>query len=531
MFDISGGRRRTLRHANDRAPPQDTPRRSPIATIPPHHLHHHRGGGGGRHRAFSNFSADDTSDPFAQAAAASNYLSDWWHEGEAFLQSLNPGGRLIEVTLLLVSFKACCVMWVIARRTKHADDDYANYDNSLRGGDDRARHELVYRRLRNLYLSVYACATFGDWIQGGFLYALYAEYGYSMHEIGLIFVVGYGSAATIGTYVSALGDTGGHRRNCVLYGVLYAGSCLLCNFNSLTALLVGRLLGGIAYSILYTSFESWLIAEADARGLPTSMLARLFSVATFTNAGSAVVAGMAGHLAVEVIPHTQHNKFASAFDVGVGVLILASVLAAFRWTERFGGDGSGSEANGSALQSLQRSVRAIRRSRALIYLGLVNSLYEAALYVFVFLWTPALERRALLSPAAGAPSHGLIFSIFMLSKMAGSQAFHALSARLSPSSILQLVFGGSACCLGFVVVTTSYERALLAFCGFEALLGMYWPAIALLRCGALDDSQRASTMAVFRVLLNVLVITLLPLAGHLSESYAWLLAVLMLVVW
>ena len=28
----------------------------------------------------------------------------------------------------------------------------------------------------------------------------------------------------------------------------------------------GRLLGGVAYSILYTSFESWLIAEADAVG-------------------------------------------------------------------------------------------------------------------------------------------------------------------------------------------------------------------------------------------------------------------------
>ena len=25
------------------------------------------------------------------------------------------------------------------------------------------------------------------------------------------------------------------------------------------------MIGGVAYSILYTSFESWLIAEADAR--------------------------------------------------------------------------------------------------------------------------------------------------------------------------------------------------------------------------------------------------------------------------
>ena len=79
-------------------------------------------------------------------------------------------------------------MWVVARRTKHADDEYSSVSG---GDDDRAHHEATYRRLRNLYLSVYACATFGDWIQGGFLYALYAEYGYSMRQIGLIFVVGY----------------------------------------------------------------------------------------------------------------------------------------------------------------------------------------------------------------------------------------------------------------------------------------------------------------------------------------------------
>ena len=51
-------------------------------------------------------------------------------------------------------------------------------------------------------------------------------------------------------------------------------------------------------------------------------------------------------------------------------------------------------------RSLWQSCRAIRHSRELRYLGLVNSLYEAALYVFVFLWTPALERRAALGGEA-----------------------------------------------------------------------------------------------------------------------------------
>jgi hypothetical protein len=469
----------------------------------PGHGHAHRH----RHHHWLNLTYASTSPPSPPPPPPSSLLH-WLHE------QLPPGHHTFELVLLAVAFKACLVMWVVARRARR-DEDYAAVGSSE--SSMAAANEANYRRLRNLYLSVYALATFGDWIQGGFLYALYSEYGFSMREVSLIFVAGYASAATVGTYVAALGDLGGHRRNCVAYGVLYAASCLLCNSASVWVLIAGRVLGGVAYSILYTSFESWLIAEADHRRVPMHDLARLFSVATFSNAvraraaetrarmccaehlarvfaagaapvwrggtllwrvaytrptrrrrapdttrapspltaraparlssqGTAVIAGMIGHVVVEVFPHDTHNKFAAAFDVGAVVLLGAGALAALLWNERFGGGGAAAAT--TAFESLRQSCRAIRRSRELLYLGLVNSLYEAALYVFVFLWTPALEKRAALSPSTdGSMGHGLVFSIFMLSKMAGSQAFHALSQRLSPATCLQLVFAGSAACL------------------------------------------------------------------------------------
>jgi hypothetical protein len=360
-----------------------------ITSHPHPRLHHaaHRAGNGTR--AFARPSV------VAQASVAAPAAN--------LLLRLVPHARVVELALLALTLQACVVMWAVARRTQASEER-----SGLLADDavDPRLHERNYRQLRNIYLSVYAFATFGDWIQGGFLYALYAEYGYSMRDIGLIFVVGYASAMFLGTYVSALGDSGGHRRNCIAYGFLYATSCLLCNYSSVALLLLGRVVGGVAYSILYTSFESWLIAEADARHLPRSSLSRLFSLATFTNAASAVVAGMVGHLAVEVVPHTTHNRFASAFDVGVVVLLLVSVLAAVLWGERYG------DRLGNASDSLWRSCRAIRDSRSLLALGMINSLYEAALYVFVFLWTPALESR---SGSAGM-GHGLVFSIFMTSK-------------------------------------------------------------------------------------------------------------------
>lgn len=208
---------------------------------------------------------------------------------------------------------------------------------------------------------------------------------------------------------------------------------MLCNSGELIPLVSGRIIGGVAYSILYTSFESWVIAEANARGLPRRMLARVFSVATFCNAGSAVVAGIVGHLTVEVfdIPPLlpqggTHSRFSSAFNAAVLVLFTSSAISASTWSERHGNQ------DRSASESLLLSWRAIRRSRGLLALGLVNSLYETALYVFVFMWTPALESRS-----RGLVGHGLVFSIFMLSKMAGSQGFQVLNAHFSLTACLQ----------------------------------------------------------------------------------------------
>ena len=78
------------------------------------------------------------------------------------------------------------------------------------------------------------------------------------------------------------------------------------------------------------------------------------------------------------------------------------------------------------------------------------------------------------------------------------------------------------------LVSEDYEVLLLAFCGFEALLGVYWPAIALLRSSELSDAQRSSTMSVFRSLLNLLVIGVLLLVGQLPERLIFGMALAML---
>ena len=47
--------------------------------------------------------------------------------------------------------------------------------------------EQTAQRMHNSYLTVYALATFSDWLQGPYVYALYEQYGYNASQISFLF--------------------------------------------------------------------------------------------------------------------------------------------------------------------------------------------------------------------------------------------------------------------------------------------------------------------------------------------------------
>jgi hypothetical protein len=45
-----------------------------------------------------------------------------------------------------------------------------------------------------------------DWMQGPYVYALYDRYGFSIHDIGILFITGFGSSMLFGTFIGSLSD-------------------------------------------------------------------------------------------------------------------------------------------------------------------------------------------------------------------------------------------------------------------------------------------------------------------------------------
>ena len=87
--------------------------------------------------------------------------------------------------------------------------------------------------------------------------------------------------------------------NCLLYALLYGCSCITKHSPNFNILLGGRLLAGIATSILFSAFESWLVHEHFSRGFDQIQLSRLFSNATLGNSLAAIIAGLVAQFAAD----------------------------------------------------------------------------------------------------------------------------------------------------------------------------------------------------------------------------------------
>ncbi|XP_048622888.1 molybdate-anion transporter-like [Brassica napus] len=129
-----------------------------------------------------------------------------------------------------------------------------------------------FNSFKNSYVLVFSVMMAGDWLQGPYVYYLYSTYGFGKRDIGQLFIAGFGSSMLFGTIVGSLAHKQGELilSVCVLDSgverghvyILYSlHSCITKHSPQNTVLMVGRILGGIATSLLNSAFESWLIAE------------------------------------------------------------------------------------------------------------------------------------------------------------------------------------------------------------------------------------------------------------------------------
>lgn len=226
-------------------------------------------------------------------------------------------------------------------------------------------------------------------------------------------------------------------------------------------------------------------------------------------AGDSIVAILAG----------QFAGFAAAnrgptgpFELSTGFLALGGLLAAVLWKENVAKKSESSDGSEKKKVSISEAIKVVRNDPKIMLVGGVQSLFEAAMYIFVLQWPPAISRAVAKACGEGAATpYGTVFSCFMASCLFGSTLFGQLAKMSFPTekfTVAMLTVATLAMSTAAATVSSAMSLPALvaAFFAFEACVGMYFPSIGTLRSKYVPDSHRSVIMNLFGIPLNVLVV-------------------------
>ncbi|PFH59404.1 hypothetical protein XA68_12434 [Ophiocordyceps unilateralis] len=367
-----------------------------------------------------------------------------------------------------------------------------------------ARRETA-RKFQQRFLAPYALAVAADWLQGPHLYALYkSEKQLPEDVVALLYATGFVSAAVSATVAGQLVDRLGRRSACQYYCIFNSFSCGLVLYRSMPLLILGRVSGGIATTLLFSAFESWMISEYHLLGLDDSVLPlkTVLENMTLVNSAVAMLSGVAGDALVEA-----SGMRVTPFVVANLCCLVAARLLLFLWRENSRG---GPVVKGQ-WTDYWLGIVTVLTSKRISALAMATCFFEGAMYLFVFFWTAALKSVRLRAGIDKEPPLGLIFSSFMCAMMAGSLVSAPLRApsRQSATTDLCVAMAIGSGSLSCAVLFGDERKLFWAFCVLEATVGAYFPAMGFLKSEFVDDDRRGHVYSALRLPLNLFV-----LIGH-----------------
>jgi len=279
----------------------------------------------------------------------------------------------------------------------------------------------------------------------------------------------------------------------------------------------GRVTGGIATSILFSCFETWMVSEHMTRHKFSSGLLRyMFTMMFFGMYAVAIASGILAQLVVDTLPMKEvanmpgvfWGGYTSPFDMSIICLVVCMFAILFAWDENRG-SGSSFGSSQTFTSSLCQGFATVMSQWRVALMGVVVTAFEGSMFAFVFNWTPALDSKAL------PPPHGLIFAMFMMSCMSGASTFALLGGNIKPAAVLFPNMLLATVSLGIVALTIgigsayALQASFFCFLIFEFCVGVYWPTVGTLKSEIVPEDIRATVYNIYRVPLNAVVCALL----------------------
>ncbi|OTA84892.1 hypothetical protein M434DRAFT_82940 [Hypoxylon sp. CO27-5] len=390
------------------------------------------------------------------------------------------------------------------------------------------------------FLRVYLVVMASEWLQGPYVYSLFREEkGLEEREVASLYIATYVSAAFSAFLTGYMADRFGRKTACLVFCGIHSLASSSVKFDAMWILIMGRVLSGIGLNLLWTSFESWMITEYNARALDQSSfpLSSMFSIMTKYNCMTAILAGAVGYCIVL----TSGSK-SNPFIVGVCLDAVAALLILYTWNENNGVSGiyescggqDGLDCDTTDEMPDKQAISTLRDPRIWV-LSFASCCFEGVMFIFTFFWPGTLQgaHGTEHSDHDDNTPYGVIFASFMAAMVLGAMIFsffirNTNSATIERSTtigaVLPTLLLGSALFLGassFLIAALfeAEQQLYSAFLLLEFCNGVYVPAMAYNRGMVVDDSSRALTYGLMNIPLFIfVVVALYTTSGNRGES-------------
>jgi hypothetical protein len=310
---------------------------------------------------------------------------------------------------------------------------------------------------------------------------------------------------------------------------------IFLDFNDYWVLMLGRLLGGVSTSLLFSVFEAWLIRSHADADLPKQCLSKSFSWAAYGNSVVAITAGLIANKIAHAGPMTPvtnviyQGGYLNPFDLALCALICCALGAQFLWAENYGDEGTNEATNekgrGKWYDGLRHALTTTMRNRDIFICGIISSFFEGSMYIFVFMWTPLLKSFVTDKDSGDLP-FGLIFACFMVNCMTGSSLFSILVEKFPVEKLGIAIFAIGSVAMAIVAMEISETVSFIGMNLFEITVGMYFPIMGTMKGGIVPEDKRAAIYNLYRIPLNFIV--LFSLLTHLTPQFSFTLNATML---
>ncbi|KAI0892549.1 MFS general substrate transporter [Annulohypoxylon nitens] len=387
--------------------------------------------------------------------------------------------------------------------------------------------DVEARKFHRTFLRVYLVVMGSEWLQAPYLYSLFHdEKGFDKRTVAILYVAIYLSAAVSALFTGYMADKLGRRTACFIFCGIHSLASISVKSNDIRVLIAGRIFSGIGLNLLWTAFESWMIAEYNARKLDQSSLplSAMLSIMTTYNCITAIIAGVVGYCIVLV-----SGSKTDPFVAGVVLDVCAVLLMLWTWNENKGATNNASnpadeqvpESDTTDDKIPEGTIGNLKDVRIWV-LSFASCCFEGSIFMFTFSWPGTLQTahdKDHPEKAAGIP-YGAIFSAFMATMVLGTMLFRFLIRTVKPETtdkipLFSAILPTLILCTTFFVGALSFLIAAfsrgefdtyLAFLLLEFCNGVYVPSMAYHRSLIVNDSSRAMVYGFMNIPLFIFVV-------------------------